>query len=341
MERGRRSPTRTDPRTPPGPAPRTPVTDGGVHDANEAAARRVVVLNPVSGDGSHVEPVQELAAEYGYAVYESEREGHTLELTMEAIEDGAETIVACGGDGTVNEVVRGIHETDAYDDVTLGVLPGGTGNDIAGNIGIETFEDGFEALEDERIRTVDVGLAGDRPFVNSCIGGITAEASSETTPSLKSEFGVLAYVLTTLRSLTDYDGFDLALTDPDGEGLLWSGTAVCVIIGNARHVGPERLVPADMEDGLLDVTIVEAMPPAELLQTAAVYRLFGDDRDAITHLQTRSLEITVTDVETPAFSLDGEILKTGHLDVTVAASVLSLAVGDSYEPHPGWLHRSD
>lgn len=326
---------RTDTRTAGGPAPRTPVTDGGVHDANEAAARQVVVLNPVSGDGSHVEPVHDLAAEYGYAIYESERKGHTFELAVEAIEHGAETIVACGGDGTVNEVVRGIHETDAYDDVTLGILPGGTGNNIAQNIGIETIEDGFEALENEWIRTVDVGIAGDRPFVNSCIGGITAEASAETTPNLKAEFGVLAYVYTTLRSLTDYDGFDLALSDPDGEDPLWTGTAVCVIIGNARHVGPERLVPADMEDGLLDVTIIEAMPPAELLQTAAVYRLFGDDRDAITHLQTRSLEIDVHDVETPAFSLDGEIIETAHLEVSVAAGVLSLAVGDGYEPHPG------
>lgn len=308
--------------------------DGGVHDADEAAARRVVVLNPVSGDGTHVEPVYDLAAEHGYAVYESEREGHTRELAIDAIQDGADTILACGGDGTVNEVVTGVHETDAYDDVTVGIVPGGTGNDIAENVGIETLEDGFAAPDAGRIRSVDVGVANDRPFVNSCIGGITAEASSETTPSLKSEFGVLAYVLTTLRSLTDYDGFDLALSDPDGEGAHWRGTAVCVIIGNARRVSQERLVPADIEDGLLDVTIVEAMPPAELLQTAAVYRLFGEDRDAITHIQTRSLEIDVQDVEAPVFSLDGEIVESDYLEVTVESRVLSLAVGEDYEPHP-------
>lgn len=335
MERGRPPHLRNNPPSRCRTSPRNLHPDGGIHDANASAARRVVVLNPVSGDGTHVEPVYDLADERGYAVYESEREGHTRELTREAVHDGADIIVACGGDGTVNEVVHGIHETDAYDDVTLGVLPGGTGNDIAENIGIDSLEAGFDALENERIRTVDVGLAADRPFVNSCIGGITAEASSETTPSLKSDFGVLAYVLTTLRSLTDYDGFELALADPDGDDRLWSGTAVCVIIGNARRVGDERLVPADMEDGLLDVTIVEAMPPAELLQTAAVYRLFGEDRDAITHLQTRALEIAVEDVEDPAFSLDGEILQTDHLEVTVEPDVLSLAVGDRYEPHPG------
>ena len=335
MERGRPSSTPHDIPGSNDSTVRPLLPDGGIHDANETAARRVIVLNPESGDGTHVDPVYELADERGYAVYESEREGHTFELAKEAIRHGAETLVACGGDGTVNEVVRGIHETDAYDDVTLGILPGGTGNAIAENIGIDSLEDGFEALDAERIRNVDLGFASDRPFVNSCIGGLTAEASSETTPSLKSEFGVLAYVLTTLRSLTDYEGFDLALADPDNDDLLWSGTAVCVIIGNARRVGRERLVPADMEDGLLDVTIVEAMPPTELLQTAAVYRFLGDDRDAITHLQTRSLEIAVEDVETPAFSLDGEIVQTDYLDVTVDAGVLSLAVGPDYEPHPG------
>lgn len=334
MDRGLPPPTRDTP-APHGSLRKPTLADGGVHDADGTAARRVVVLNPVSGDGTHVEPVYDLAAEYGYAVYESEREGHTHELALDAIHAGADTILACGGDGTVNEVVSAIHEADAYDDVTLGVVPGGTGNDIAANVGIDSLEAGFAAVDARQPRRVDVGIANDRPFVNSCIGGITAEASSETTPSLKSEFGVLAYVLTTLRSLTDYDGFDLALSDPAGEGALWQGSAVCVVIGNARRVGRERLVPADMEDGLLDVTIVEAMPPAELLQTAAVYRLFGDDRDAITHLQTRSLEIRVQDVETPAFSLDGEILESAYLDVTVAAGVLSLAAGEGYEPHPG------
>lgn len=100
---------------------------------------------------------------------------------------------------------------------------------------------------------------------------------------------MLAYVVSTLWSLLGFEVIELVLASQGGDEPLWDGSAVCVLVGNARRVGDERVVQADMEDGLLDVTIVESMPPSELLETAAVYQLFGEDRDAITRLKTPSL----------------------------------------------------
>lgn len=310
------------------------IPDGGSRGRGETTARRVVVLNPESGDATHAAGVRELAAEYGYAVRETERAGHAVDLTRQATDDGADLIAACGGDGTVNETVRGIAAADAFDDVTLGVLPGGTGNNFALNIGVETIEEGFEVLEAGRTRQVDVGMADGRPFANSCVGGLTARASSETSSDLKDRLGVLAYVVSTLRSLSDFEGIELVLASQGGDEPLWEGSAVCVLVGNARRVGDERVVQADMEDGLLDVTIVESMPPSELLETAAVYQLFGEDRDAITRLTTPSLDVEVRETESAEFSLDGEILHAEHLSMSVRPGALSLRVGEAYDPHP-------
>lgn len=309
-------------------------SDGGVHDAGESAVRRAVVLNPQSGDGSHAETVRDAAAERGYAVYETERDGHGTALATEAVADGAELVAACGGDGTVNEVVRGLDAADALGEVALGVLPAGTGNNFALNVGVESIEQGFAVLEEGERRAVDLGTANGRPFVNSCVGGLTADASSDTSSDLKERFGVLAYVVNTLRALSEFEEFSLSLADPDGEGPLWEGEAVCVLVGNARCVGDERVVPADMEDGALDVTIVEAMPPAELLETATAYRLFGDDRDAVTRLQTPMVEVAVEADEAFQFSLDGEMLRTDHLSAGVRPRACTLCVGSDYDPHP-------
>lgn len=310
------------------------VPDGGTRGGSEPTDERVIVLNPESGDGTHVDETYTFASQYGYTVYETQRAGHGVDLTEEAIADGAEVIAAAGGDGTVNEVVSGIHEAGAFDDVTLGVLPGGTGNNFALTIGIETIEAGFEAIEHGRVRHVDIGTTAERPFINSCVGGLTAEASSEVSSDLKQRFGVLAYVLATLRELADFEGLEVSLDSRTGDETLWEGSAVSILIGNARRVGEGRIAQADMEDGLFDVTIVEAMPTEELLSTAAVYRLFGEDRDSVTRLKTPSLEVVVEEHETVAFSLDGEILHVDRLSAAVRSGVLSLCVGEAYEPHP-------
>jgi diacylglycerol kinase family enzyme len=112
--------------------------------------------------------------------------------------------VAAGGDGTVNEVVRGVVRATALDRVTVGIVLGGTGNDFAGNVGITGIEQAFEVLDRGERRRVDFGVDDDRPFRNSCCG-LTAEASAETDPGQKERFGTVAYVLNTLRTLSEFD----------------------------------------------------------------------------------------------------------------------------------------
>ena len=306
--------------------------------SNERATHgeRVVVLNPVSGSGEHREEVLLRSKNHGYAVRETEEEGDGVDLARAAAEEGASLVAAAGGDGTLNEVVRGVDEADALGEVTVGVIPCGTGNDFAGHVGVTGIERAFEVLEGGERRRIDLGMAGDRPFVNSCLCGLTAEASAQTTPEQKSRIGTVAYVLETLGTLPQHEGVSLSVDafEADGETPLWSGRTALLLIGNGRHFPPGGQEQADMEDGLLDVTFVEGGDVVDLLSTAALEQVLGRDTEGTIRKQAPALRIEVLDDEPAAFSLDGEIVHHRSLSVWVRPDALSIPVGEDYVPSP-------
>jgi len=302
----------------------------------DATTDRIVIFNPVSGSGGHAEKIHGLADEYGYLVEETEAEGDALSSAREAVRDGASVIAAAGGDGTLNEVLRGVDAEDAFDAVTVGVVPVGTGNNFADNIGITNPEAAFEALESGETRQIDLGTANDRVFVNSCIGGLTAEASGETTPELKNRYGLLAYVISTLRTLSTFEGLrlDVRVGAEDDGPPIWEGDAVLVMIGNGRRFPTRGRPQANMEDGLFDVTIVEDEPTIDLMGERVVERLFGQESQHISRMKASSLTVSVGNDESATFTLDGEILETQSVSLRVRPGALRMPVGDAYEPEP-------
>lgn len=299
------------------------------------ATDRALVLNPVSGDGQHRERVRDLADEYGFTILETQQEDEAIEFGRLLGEAGTDLVAAAGGDGTLNEVVRGLDAADALDDTTFGVVPVGTGNNFAQNVGVESIEQSFEVLERGDRHRIDLGAGDGWLFLNSCVAGVTAEASASTTPEMKDRLGVLAYVITGLRTVTEFDGLPLSVEalGPDGEDT-WSGDAVTVLIGNARRFPAEGRSQANCEDGLLDVTIVEQMPPTNLLEEAAVQRLFGDETDHVTHLEAAKLQLTVQQEDPIGFSFDGEIGTYSSLSLGTRPQTLNLCVGEKYESDP-------
>jgi len=298
---------------------------------------RVLVLNPTSGNSAHVERIRTLAANRGFTVQETGREGQAIELAAEAASDGASVVAAAGGDGTLNEVVRGLVEADALDDVVFGVVPAGTGNNFAGNVGIDGIEHGFDVIEEGTERAIDLGFAGDRPFLNSCIGGLTAQASSETTSELKADLGVVAYVLTMFRTAVDFEGTRLRIETDDTGERAWQGRAVLLLVGNGRRFPSRGQTQADVEDGLLDVAVIEKKPGsnlAGLARSTALERLLGADADYVSRLKTARLTVRVLNDEPTTFSLDGEMVTARDLTIEAKPASLRLRVGERYEPHP-------
>ncbi|PSP88326.1 diacylglycerol kinase [Halobacteriales archaeon QS_4_69_34] len=319
---------------------RSVLTDGGQRsppasatgDVTDGSESRVLILNPVSGSATHAERVHELAAEHGFAVRETAEGGDAVAFAREVAGD-ADLVGACGGDGTLNEVVRGLFAERALDTTTVCVIPAGTGNNFAGNIGVTGLEQAFAVAAHGETREIDLGVAAGRPFVNSCIAGLTADASSETTAEMKDSLGVLAYVVNTIRTTVEFEPMALTI-EAAGGGESWRGEAAFVLIGNGRRFPVEGRTQANMEDGLFEVTIIEDRPTGKLVGEAALRRLFGSDTSNITRLRAPALTLAVEDDEPRTFSLDGEMLSARELDVETRRGALSLPVGEGYEPDP-------
>jgi YegS/Rv2252/BmrU family lipid kinase len=315
------------------------VAEMGTNEPGPPTIDGDVVLNPVSGTGDHVSRVRECARARDLAVHETSESGHGVDLAHDVAEDGAETVVAAGGDGTVNEVVRGVREAGALDNVTVCVVPCGTGNDFAANVGIEGIDDAFDVIDRNERRWIDLGVANDRPFVNSCIGGITAEASAGTDPDLKDRFGTVAYVIETLRTLSSFDGIRLSvdLFDEEGHFPAYSGSAVAVFVGNCRRFAPGGTTQANVEDERFEVTLVhDAGDSISLASTAAVEWLFGRDSDRTSRFSAPTVHLDIQDGDPVDFSLDGEMLTDTHLALHTRPRALRVAVGESYEPVPDY-----
>lgn len=292
---------------------------------------RVMVRNPESGDGISAERAAELAHERGIEVRDSSRPGEAVAIARDAAAE-ADQILAAGGDGTVNEVVHGVDRADALDDVELVVVPTGTGNNFAGNLGIDSVDRGFEISELGSARSLDVGMADSSPFVTSCMGGLVAEASEDTPDERKARIGSAAYVLQTLEEFRGYDGRALSVTAGGSEDPVWNGECIVLLVGNARRFMGDG-DHADVEDGQLEVVIVEEAPAIDYLADDALDRVFHREASHITQLLTPEISVRTAD-EAMSFSLDGEVVERSELDVSVRAGVAQFRVGPGYEPSP-------
>lgn len=305
-------------------------TDGG---ASTDALEKRVVVNPESGSGDHLDSVYRLANERGYTVCETDRAGHAVDLAHEAAAEGVDVLGACGGDGTLKEVIEGLVAAEALDDVRLGVLPAGTANIVATDLGIEEIEHGFAMLDEGAVRALDLGVADGEPFVKSCVAGLTADASAATTSDVKERFGPLAFVITGVQQAATFDPLDVAIEAvADGETWSWSGEALCVLVGNSRRF-TNRIGQANVEDGLFDVTVIEEMPQSDRVTEAIAQQLLGRDTEHVDRLFARRLQIVGCD-RSIDFSLDGEISTHDELDLQVRPGALSMAVGPEYDPSP-------
>jgi YegS/Rv2252/BmrU family lipid kinase len=307
-----------------------------VSDSDGHPTETVLVYNPRSGSGDHGSLVRDRAALLGYTVVESEHETHAIDLAEAAASRGADEVVAVGGDGTLNEVVRGVARADALDSVTVGVIPAGTGNDFATNVGVSSIEEGFRVLEEGQRRDLDLGQANGRPFVNSCLAGIVAEASDETSAEMKSAFGVLAYLLSTVQLATEFTGIELSVSVVTGavEESVWEGEAAFALVGNGRRFALSGSGQADLEDGLLDVTLVEDVGSTTLVGDRLRERLLASEGEHVTRFLASTLELTVDEDDPASFSLDGEVVDAGSMTLSTRRGVLRMPVGETYQPRP-------
>lgn len=185
-------------------------------------------------------------------------------VTEEAVKKKAPLIIVGGGDGTLSAVTRYFIGSDS----TLGVLPLGTGNQFARDLGIVAdVESACKVLTDGKAVNVDVGIAGDDYFLNVATVGLTTRIAEELTVKAKRSLGRFVYVVALMRALRRVRPFEATLKTDAGEQTFQT---LQVVIGNGKfHAGPFPLAPdASITEGKLSVYALATTNRWELLRFA-------------------------------------------------------------------------
>src|SRR5215211_3234825 len=297
-----------------------------------------VICNPTSG-GSAYDPYEVREELEGMELDWIETKGP--EDAIEAAQDWQDgLLIVAGGDGTVNDVVNGLGRAGFPDGVTLGILPAGTGNDLAATLCIpEDPELAEDVIWQNRIRTLEVARVrsegvGERFFINVATGGLGAEISSVNDEELKKRWGKLSYLRASLEVARNFDVRDLSLY-LDGEERRVK--AVNIAVGNCRYTGGgwPATPKANPEDGLLDVVVIETLGAGELFNLAPAVLAESSYLGKEGVLFVRAKEIRV-ETQPPGleFTADGEVIGNEPAQFSVLPRTLKVIVGPEYVPEP-------
>jgi YegS/Rv2252/BmrU family lipid kinase len=288
-----------------------------------------VIINPVaSGCGARaarqraglVSAVLAAAGEQG-DVWITERRGHARELAARAVAAGARLVVAWGGDGTVNEVASALVSGPA----ALGLIPGGSGNGLARELGIDRRPaPALRAALRGRCRRIDAGELGGRLFFNVAGIGFDAHVAALFDRQPRGRRGFSTYLRISARELMTYRCGSYQI---HGDANVPSRPALLVSIANSAQFGNGAAIApgARIDDGRLDLVVYEEV--SRLRTVCSIPRLFTGQARRIPGLSIRPIERAVVESDLPmAFHVDGEPSAGGRrLEVRVLPTALSVS----------------
>lgn len=299
-----------------------------------------LIFNPVAGQN---DPEQNLAMirtllepELNLDIRFTTPEMDANIIASEAIAQGASSIIAAGGDGTLSATAAALVETN----IPLGIIPRGTANAFATTLGLpDTIEGACEMILGGATRVVDVARCNSLPMVLLAGIGFEAETVARSDRQAKNRFGLLAYVIAGIQQLRKLESFEVEI---EIEDKVISVTAAAVTVANAAP--PTSLLaqgPAGViyDDGLLDITVISPMNKIgaiaasyHLLQTA-LNKTAAAKRDDIGYLRAKRLIIRTEPPQKVV--LDGEIIGTTPIDIECVPRGLNIFVPLDAAPTSG------
>ena len=270
------------------------------------------IINPAAGSYNRTEKVSEIihkicrARKLSYEIRVSTAPGECARIAREAAQTGKELrIYACGGDGTLNEVVAG---AAGFDNAAVSVYSGGSGKDF-----VKLFDDpkaffDLHRLMDAEITTFDLIDCNGDLSLNICSVGLDARIGTDVSTYKRSPLlqGFRAYAASTVvnvvRGISEH-----YVVEVDGETVDDDFTMICVCNGRFYGGGFNPVPTADPSDGLLDVLLVKKVTRAQVPLVIGKYKAgrYAELPHLVRHLQTDKLTIRC-DAPTP-INLDGEL----------------------------------
>ncbi len=238
-------------------------------------------------------------------LFKTEYAGHAVELTHKAINDGFDYIIAAGGDGTVNEIAR----TMVHSDSSLGIIPLGSGNGLARDLGISMDpKKAIETIIAGNKMTIDYCKANEHAFFCTCGVGFDALVSERFSEEKKR--GPISYVKSAITEYLKFipDTYTVTLND----GTVIDEKAFLITCANASQYGNNAYIApnANIQDGKIDIVVLAPIHPADVGQIAI--QLFTKQIEHNHRVNRyRSEKVKITRGIPGPMHIDGEPIHTG------------------------------
>ena len=231
-----------------------------------------IIANPISGKGRSKSVALKTgslltSAGVSNGVIFTTRVGDAEQLARSAADDGSTGVLACGGDGTLHEVINGVMDHPRGSEVTVGVMPAGRCNDFAAAIGLPKSVEGVVGLiTSGASRQIDLGRVGDRYFATVATLGFDSAVSQYVAdghvPRILS--GTPSYLYAVFAQLFRYKDARVHL---EGDDLDYSGRIFLAATANTpQYGGNMKIAPgADPQDGALDVCLARSVSRREVV----------------------------------------------------------------------------
>jgi YegS/Rv2252/BmrU family lipid kinase len=291
----------------------------------EEKKKIVFIVNPKAGITPKSKVVIELLAgniipssRFIPEVIFTERAGHATEIAREAVKNGADIVVASGGDGTVNEVACAMANTG----IPMGILPAGSGNGLARCLGISmSYALALRTIIRGNTKLMDVATVND--ILYTSIAGIGFDAHVAQKFSETFIRGMISYMQITLNEFSSYKPLTYKLTI---DGISMEKHALMIIFANSNQFGfNTRIAPdAKVDDGYLDICVIKKMPATQLMNIG-YHMMMGTPAKSGYAEYFKGKEITIENITDPLMNIDGEakIIKS---PVTISIKPLALRV---------------
>ena len=287
-----------------------------------------LIFNPVAGQGNAEQDLATikniLEPEFDLDIQFTTEEVSGGELARRAIENNVEIVIASGGDGTISAVAEALVGTDT----PLGAIARGTANAFVNALDIpDKIEAACQVIVNGVTKKVDAGMCNGKPMILLVGIGFEAETVEDADREAKKRLGMLAYILSGLKQLQEFEKFETIIETDDK---IIKVEANAVTIANAApptSILAHGTAGVIYDDGLLDVTIITPETRASAIATSfhLLQSASNDEaaeRDDIGYLRTKYIKVTTNPPQ--KIVLDGEIIGKTPVEVKCIPSGLTV-----------------
>ncbi len=247
----------------------------------------------------------------------SEKPAHLIDVAREQVNGEWDGIVAVGGDGTLFEVINGMMQGNPDLPTPLGVIPVGTGNSFSKDLNINSLDDAINKITNGHVRNIDLGKILTKNdiyyFINIVGFGFVSDVVKRA--SLYKKWGALSYIIGVMQVTAKLKSYEMEF---EIDGQQFKRDNIFVEICNSTKTGGDMIMApeAQIDDGLLDVVILNKLSKRKLLETFP--KIFKGTHIYIPEIETfKAKEMTFKPAISKILTPDGEIVGNTPISVTV------------------------